>query len=386
MSADDNEAIVENAGVKYRIMNKQDFHTFRDIIEDMQGWTQKFENDTTKVWTKPPDPASGSKLNMIKLCVEYPNVLPKTLYNALHDADYRKSWDDNMIKGYNICRLNSNNDIGYYSAKFPFPMSNRDFCNMRAWIELGPRGGYIIRNHSVPHPSCPEQKGFVRGRSIISGYYIQPSKRHSGTTMWWLTQMDPGGALPSWAINTATTSAAPGIMANLGRRGEKYLEWLAMNKPEWKDTEERPWNTPEDPWTDEEDEPGEHRWRSTDVKKAQPSTAQKEEVVEEPKASNMSLSLSGVLPSAHDSKEQSELRAEIQRLQRKLILMASQEMKGTSLAPMRYSPEEPECVAQTRKLVQEVFDFVDRSFLVERRAPSMREYCARVYSVLGTII
>ena len=39
------------------------------------------------------------------------------MYDVLHDADYRRIWDDNMLECYEICQLDRCNDIGYYSSE-----------------------------------------------------------------------------------------------------------------------------------------------------------------------------------------------------------------------------------------------------------------------------
>ena len=46
------------------------------------------------------------------------NVTLDTLYDALHDPEYRKVWDKDMADSYDICKLNDNNVIGWYAGKF----------------------------------------------------------------------------------------------------------------------------------------------------------------------------------------------------------------------------------------------------------------------------
>lgn len=50
-----------------------------------------------------------------------PGVTAATVYDVLHDADYRKKWDPNVIETHDIARLTNNADVGYYSCKWMRP-------------------------------------------------------------------------------------------------------------------------------------------------------------------------------------------------------------------------------------------------------------------------
>lgn len=45
------------------------------------------------------------------------DVAAETMYDVLHDSLYRKKWDPTMLESFDVARLSSNADVGYYSCK-----------------------------------------------------------------------------------------------------------------------------------------------------------------------------------------------------------------------------------------------------------------------------
>lgn len=69
--------------------------------------------------------------------MECRDVPAETLYDVLHDIEYRKKWDTNVIETFDIGRLTANSDVGYYA------------CEEGAggiWGRAEPQGCY----HSIP--------------------------------------------------------------------------------------------------------------------------------------------------------------------------------------------------------------------------------------------
>jgi len=52
--------------------------------------------------------------------INYQYVSLYTLYDVLHDPQYRKSWDPYMLEAFDICRISPNSDIGYYASECYF--------------------------------------------------------------------------------------------------------------------------------------------------------------------------------------------------------------------------------------------------------------------------
>ena len=44
------------------------------------------------------------------------DVSAETMYDVLHDIEYRRKWDTNVIETFDIGKLTVNADVGYYSC------------------------------------------------------------------------------------------------------------------------------------------------------------------------------------------------------------------------------------------------------------------------------
>jgi hypothetical protein len=96
-----------------KIPEDKDFEFIKSFALESKDWTVEFEKNNVKVWTRRNEVSS---FNIIKIKADFNDVSASTLYNVLHDADYRSQWDDRMIEGFEICSVSLNSDIGYYSG------------------------------------------------------------------------------------------------------------------------------------------------------------------------------------------------------------------------------------------------------------------------------
>lgn len=97
-----------------RIAEDNDFDHLKSLVDDANGWILELDKADTKVWTRPID---GCSFQMVKIQTVFPEITSETLYDVLHDPDYRKVWDSNMLESLDIGLLNVNNDVGYYASE-----------------------------------------------------------------------------------------------------------------------------------------------------------------------------------------------------------------------------------------------------------------------------
>lgn len=212
------------------------FLSFQAQCESNEGWTSYYNKPGIGVWMKPPS-GKSCLVHTVKGCMTFPDVPAETVYDVLHDTDYRKKWDLNMIETRDIARLSVNADVGYYSWKCPKPVKNRDVVTLRSWLILP--DSYIIINFSVKHSMYPPRRDMIRAVSFLAGYLIKMNGPTS-CTLTYLAQVDPRGSLPKWVVNKSSQYLAPKILRKLHKASLQYPAWKKKNNPEFK-----PWLNPE---------------------------------------------------------------------------------------------------------------------------------------------
>jgi len=217
-----------------KIPEDSDFMSFKNMCNQNDDWKQEVNKNQTAVWTKAND---LSNFKMVKVQTVFDDLDINTIYDVLHDPEYRKTWDKTMIEGSEICAINPNNDIGYYAVRSPPPLKNRDFVTQRSWLDCGFEK--IIMNHSVNHKARPIKKGIIRGTSFLTGYYLMKLEGNK-TQLIYVSQSDPKGSIPVWAVNKLTKIFAPKVINRIYKAAKNYQSWKSKNRPEWK-----PWNNPE---------------------------------------------------------------------------------------------------------------------------------------------
>ncbi|TMS17813.1 START domain-containing protein 10 [Larimichthys crocea] len=125
------------------------FADFRKQCLATDNWINKYDHNGMQVWVEVPA-SKKHKIHKIKCKMTIKDVSAATMYDVLHDSQYRKEWDPAMLESYDIARLSPNADVGYYSWLCPKPIKNRDVVSLRSWQVMDDE--YIIINFSVKHP------------------------------------------------------------------------------------------------------------------------------------------------------------------------------------------------------------------------------------------
>ncbi|XP_015715555.1 START domain-containing protein 10-like [Coturnix japonica] len=208
------------------------FRAFRQRCQD-GSWQQDRGGLAVSLQLPPP----GCAIHQLKCRIDVPDVPAATMYDVLHDSEYRWEWDTNVIDTHGIAQVAVNADVGYYAWRCPKPLKNRDVVMLRAWqVE---DGYHTIINFSVKHPKYPPRKDMVRAVCLLTGYLVHSTGPNS-CSLTYLAQVDPKGSLPKWVVNKASQYLVPQMLKKLHKACVQYPAWKQQHNVNMK-----PWLYPE---------------------------------------------------------------------------------------------------------------------------------------------
>ncbi|XP_048815259.1 START domain-containing protein 10-like isoform X1 [Lagopus muta] len=166
------------------------FRAFRQRCQD-GSWQRDRGGLAVSLQLPPP----GCAVHQLKCRIDVPDVPAETMYDVLHDSEYRRQWDSNVIDTHDIAQVAANADVGYYAWRCPKPLKNRDVVMLRAWqVE---DGYHTIINFSIKHPKYPPRKDLVRAVCLLTGYLVHSTGPNS-CSLTYLAQVDPKGNWCCW--------------------------------------------------------------------------------------------------------------------------------------------------------------------------------------------
>lgn len=203
-------------------------------VEKAAGWKIAKAKGICRTWVQKPE---GSDIVLLRLQTEaFESVPGAVLYDVLCDPDYRRVWDLNCIDMRTVVRIDKFNELSYYSARTPTPLSNRDWLLKCATVVRPENRQWILINRSVASPLCPPKAGFVRANSLVTGYLITGNAEGTGCELVYISHNEWNGSIPAFVVNTAVKSLAPSVVDKLLAACRAYPAWKAEHNPE-----EKPW-------------------------------------------------------------------------------------------------------------------------------------------------
>ncbi|XP_031335830.1 rho GTPase-activating protein 7 isoform X1 [Photinus pyralis] len=165
----------------------------REVKEKNRGWIvvssayPKIELSYKKV-------EDGYPLRLWKVCADIEAPPTEVVHRILRE---RHIWDDDLHSAKIIAQMNKNSEVFHYVRRNVPPLPHIDYCVIRTWNTVLPRGTCAVVETSVEHPDIPNIPNTVRGIVLASRYLIEPGG--SGRSRYLhLSRVDTRGRMPEW--------------------------------------------------------------------------------------------------------------------------------------------------------------------------------------------
>lgn len=180
------------------------------VARAQSSWTFLTEKEGIRVYSRP---VTGSKIKALRVECTL-NTTLSALVALLLDVPGTTRWVSHT-KSCTMLRRVSDAELYYYSeVSLPWPLQNRDFV-AHVKVSQDPSTGVVTINApAVPGMVAPK-KGIVRVPRSAGLWTLTPMGRQVKVV--YTLQVDPGGALPAWAVNALSSQGPVESFTNMKR-------------------------------------------------------------------------------------------------------------------------------------------------------------------------
>jgi hypothetical protein len=181
---------------------------------DKNEWTLRREKDGIDIYSRPSD---CSKINDIRVDMDLTGTVEQ-LAAILRDVNNYTDWVYATRTARMIRKVSENEFIYYAEVGTPWPAANRDYyADLK--ITLNP----AIHSMNVVSVGMkdfqPEKKDFVRV-PMSRGSWTVTTQSTRKIHLQYILQIDPGGSIPAWILNSFVAKAPLETFSNLKKKME----------------------------------------------------------------------------------------------------------------------------------------------------------------------
>ena len=175
-----------------------------------QDWNEKQEKDVIKIQTRK---LQNQKYQEIRAETVIDSSITK-VFQFISDPNSCKKWVYRCRFSEAVSLNNRNEKVIYQLTKFPFPLKAREVF-LSTKTTSNPDKSIEIRMKSIPDIKR-DKSSFIELDEANIRYRLDPTIE-GGTKITWQQYVEPGGNLPTWAVDKENVTFVRKSLGNLRR-------------------------------------------------------------------------------------------------------------------------------------------------------------------------
>jgi hypothetical protein len=181
---------------------------------DLNDWTLRREKDGINIYSRP---SNCSKVNDIRVDMDLTGTVDQ-LAAILRDVSNYTDWVYSTRTAKMVKKVNDNEFIYYAEVGTPWPAANRDYyADLKITIDPASHSMNVV---SVSMKDFqPQKKDLVRV-PMSRGSWTVTTQSAGKIHLQYILQIDPGGSVPAWILNSFVAKAPLETFSNLKKKME----------------------------------------------------------------------------------------------------------------------------------------------------------------------